>query len=88
MSKYIFIDIDGTLVGYDANIPPSALRALQAAQANGHKIIIATGRQRAQIYPDLLAALNFDGIIASTGAHIECDGKVVYESLVEGDDLA
>ena len=88
MSKYVFIDIDGTLVGYDANIPPSALRALQAAQANGHKIIIATGRQRAQIYPEVLAALDFDGIIASTGAHIECDGRVIYESLVEGDDLA
>lgn len=87
-SKYIFIDIDGTLVGYDAKIPPSALRALRAAQAGGHKIIIATGRQRAQIYPDLLAALDFDGIIASTGAHIECDGEVIYESLVEGEDLA
>lgn len=86
--KYVFIDIDGTLVGYDAKIPASALRALKQAQANGHKIIIATGRQRAQIYPDLLASLDFDGIIASTGAHVECDGRKVYESVIEGDDLA
>ena len=85
--KYIFIDIDGTLVGYDAKIPSSALLALKQAQARGHKIIIATGRQRAQIYPELLAALDFDGIIASTGAHIECDGKMIYESVVEGDEL-
>lgn len=85
--KHIFIDIDGTLVGYDAKIPPSALKAIQAAQARGHKIIIATGRQRAQIYPELLDALDFDGIIASTGAFVECNGQTVYESIVEGDDL-
>lgn len=85
--KHIFIDIDGTLVGYDAKIPASALGALQMAQSRGHKIIIATGRQRAQIYPDLLAALDFDGIIASTGAYVECGGQAVYESIVEGDDL-
>ena len=85
--KHIFIDIDGTLVGYDAKIPPSALAALKQAQRNGHKIIIATGRQRAQIYPDLLAAMDFDGIIASTGAYVECSGRAVYESLIEGDDL-
>lgn len=85
--KHIFIDIDGTLVGYDAKIPASALKALKQAQSRGHKIIIATGRQRTQIYPDLLAALNFDGIIASTGAHVECDSRKVYESVIEGDDL-
>ena len=85
--KHIFIDIDGTLVGYDAKIPSSALAALKQAQRNGHKIIIATGRQRAQIYPDLLAAMNFDGIIASTGAYVECGGRMVYESVIEGDDL-
>ena len=85
--KYVFIDIDGTLVGYDAKIPPSALAALKAAQAKGHKIIIATGRQPAQIYPDLLAALDFDGILASTGAHVERRGQLVYQSLIEGDDL-
>ena len=85
--KHIFIDIDGTLVGYDAKIPASALKALKMAQSRGHKIIIATGRQRAQIYPDLLASLDFDGIIASTGAYVECNGTAVYESVVEGDDL-
>lgn len=86
--KYIFIDIDGTLVGYDAKIPASALEALKRAQARGHKIIIATGRQRPQIYPDLLAAFHFDGIIASTGAHVECDDRLIYQSIIGGEDLS
>lgn len=85
--KYIFLDIDGTLVGYDAQIPPSAIRALKLARANGHRVIIATGRQMSQIYPSLLSALDFDGIIASTGAHVECQGELIYQSVIEGENL-
>ena len=87
-TKHIFLDIDGTLVGYDSKIPPSALKALQLAQANGHKIIIASGRSYGMIYPDLLKAVKFDGVIASGGACVIVDGKVIFESFIEGDDLA
>ena len=87
-TKHIFLDIDGTLVGYDSKIPASALRALQLAQANGHKIIIASGRSYGMIYSDLLNTVKFDGIIASGGACVIVDGKVIYESFIEGDDLA
>ena len=87
-TKHIFLDIDGTLVGYDSKIPASALKALQLAQANGHKIIIASGRSYGMIYSDLLNTVKFDGIIASGGACVIVDGKVIYESFIEGDDLA
>lgn len=87
-TKHIFLDIDGTLVGYDSKIPESALKALQLAQANGHKIIIASGRSYGMIYPDLLKTVKFDGIISSGGACVIVDGKVIFESFIEGDDLA
>ena len=87
-TKHVFLDIDGTLVGYDSKIPPSALKALQMAQANGHKIIIASGRSFGMIYPELLRTVNFDGVIASGGACVIVDGKVIFESFIEGDDLA
>lgn len=86
-TKYIFLDIDGTLVGYDSKIPDSALKALKMAQANGHKVIIASGRALSIIYPDLLKAVNFDGIIASGGACVFCDGKVIFRSAIEGEVL-
>lgn len=86
-TKYIFLDIDGTLVGYDSKMPTSALAALKAAQANGHKIIIASGRAVSVIYPDLLKAINFDGIIASSGACLVCDGEVIFKSLINGELL-
>jgi Cof subfamily protein (haloacid dehalogenase superfamily) len=86
-TKYIFLDIDGTLVGYDAKIPPSALQALQKAQANGHRIFIASGRARCIIYPWLLQAFPFDGMITAGGAQVFLDGKCIYESLMSEDDL-
>ena len=84
-TKYLFLDIDGTLVGYDSKMPESALAALNAAQKNGHKVIIASGRSRSIIYPDLLAAVDFDGIIASGGACVVCNGEVIFRSTITGD---
>ena len=86
-TKYIFLDIDGTLVGYDSKMPESALKALKLAKAKGHKVIIASGRSRSIIYPDLLAAVDFDGIIASGGACVVCDGEVIFRSTITGDTL-
>ena len=87
-TKHVFLDIDGTLVGYDSKIPQSALKALKMAQANGHKIIIASGRNYGSIYPELLRALNYDGIISSGGSCVMVDGKIIFETFIEGDDLA
>lgn len=87
-TKHIFLDIDGTLVGYDSKIPSSALKALQMAQANGHKIIIASGRNYGSIYSELLEALNYDGIISAGGSCVMVNGKVIFESFIEGEDLA
>lgn len=86
-TKYLFLDIDGTLVGYDSKMPESALAALNAAKKNGHKVIIASGRSRSIIYPDLLAAVDFDGIIASGGACVVCGGEVIFRSTITGDTL-
>ena len=83
-TKYIFLDIDGTLVGYDSKMPESALKALKLAKAKGHKVIIASGRSRSIIYPDLLAAVDFDGIIASGGACVVCNGEVIFRSTITG----
>ena len=87
-TKYVFLDIDGTLVGYDSKIPASALEALTKAKANGHKIIISSGRAYCMIYKELLSAIQFDGIISSGGACVMVDGKVIYESFINDENLA
>lgn len=79
--KIIFLDIDGTLIDYTQQLPQSAREALSLAQANGHKLLISSGRSKPSIYPWLLK-LGFDGIIAGEGAYAEFGGKVVFESAI------
>lgn len=77
--KFIFLDIDGTLLDYTQNLPPSSLEAIRLAQTRGHKLLIATGRSRPAIYP-WLRELGFDGIISGDGAFAEFGGKIVLEN--------
>lgn len=79
--KIIFLDIDGTLIDYTQQLPQSAREALSRAQANGHKLLISSGRSKPSIYPWLLN-LGFDGIIAGEGAYAEFGGKIVFESAI------
>ncbi len=78
MSYYVFIDIDGTLLDNSTNsIPFSALKALELAKANGHKIFICTGRSLPSVTENFLA-LDIDGIIAGCGGQIVLEGKQEY----------
>lgn len=76
-TKYIFLDIDGTLVGRDAVIPDSAKEAICKARENGHKVFICSGRARCEMHADILS-VPMDGIVGSAGAYVELDGKMIY----------
>ena len=87
-SKYVFLDVDGTLVNFKGEIPPSAITAMRKAQQNGHKMILATGRQKSQIYKFLTDAICFDGMLASSAAYVEYGGRTVFESHPTKEKLA
>ena len=74
MGKALYFDVDGTLVNFQGKMPGSAAAALKKAQQNGHQIVLCSGRSRIQIYP-WLVELGFDGIVAATGAYVECGGN-------------
>lgn len=82
MGKALFFDIDGTLVNFQGKMPDSTRNALRQIQKKGHKIVICSGRSLCQIYPWLLD-MRFDGIIAASGAYVECDEQVIYERHME-----
>ena len=44
--KVVFLDMDGTLILRDGTMPESAQEALRRARANGHEMVICTGRRR------------------------------------------
>jgi len=87
-NKYLFLDIDGTLVNFDGTMPQSTLESLSAAQKNGHKLILCTGRCYGQIYPWMLEKIDFDGIISSSGARVKYGGKDICARLFSREQLS
>lgn len=75
MRKIVFLDVDGTLIDYDAKLPASAAQAVNEARANGHKVYICTGCSKAEIEQRNLCDL--DGMIGGNGAYVEDDGEVI-----------
>ena len=82
--KIIFLDVDGTLVDYEGNLPDSAVRAVRLARVNGHRVYICTGRSRAEVYPALWE-IGLDGMIGGNGSYVEDDGKVVMHQMMSGE---
>ena len=70
--KIIFLDVDGTLIDYEAKMPASAGKAVDQARANGHLVYICTGCSKAEIEQRELCEL--DGMIGGNGAYVEDHG--------------
>lgn len=85
--KYLFLDIDGTLVNFDGKMPDSSFKALELAQKNGHELVICTGRQLSQVYPWLLEKVKFDGLILSGGAMVIRNGETVFHNCIGKEKL-
>ena len=85
MRKIVFLDVDGTLINYEAKTPVSAKEAIDLARKDGHKVYICTGCSKAEIeqrdLPDL------DGMIGGNGAYVEDNGKVVMHQGLSREDV-
>ena len=76
--KLLFLDIDGTLTAPGSNVPPeSALEAIRAARAAGHKVFLCTGRNLDMLRP--LLRYGFDGAVASGGGYVFAADEVLYD---------
>ena len=75
--RYLFFDIDGTLMtgGYeDGYIPESAQKALALLKENGHFLAIATGRANFMARP-IMRYLGFENMVSDGGYGITIDDK-------------
>ncbi|MET3559185.1 Cof subfamily protein (haloacid dehalogenase superfamily) [Streptococcus rupicaprae] len=79
MSQVIFLDVDGTLVNYENEIPASAIEAIKLARQNGHRVYACTGRSRAEMQPEIWD-IGIDGMIGGNGNYIESDNQVIYHN--------
>ena len=77
-TKYIFLDIDGTLFSPDIHgTPESAIKAIQIARSNGHKVFLCTGRTKCECVE--YYQYETDGFIFGAGSCIYTDGKYIFD---------
>lgn len=79
--QFIFIDVDGTLIGRDHQIRPSSIEAIQKARSLGHKVFICTGRPPAYIF-DEVKEIGFDGYVQCAGAIVEVDQHIIFQESI------
>lgn len=77
-NKIIFIDVDGTLLDYENNLPESADYAIKEARKNGHKVYICTGRSEGEVY-DYIWDIGLDGMIGGNGSYVKDGDTVVLD---------
>ena len=79
--KAAFFDLDGTLAVHNLPPAPEDADAIRRFRAAGHLAFLCTGRASGYIYPSVLD-IGFDGVVASAGAHVTLDGKILYRRTV------
>lgn len=86
MKRLVFLDVDGTLINSNQEVPDSARAAIGEAADAGHTLIISTGRAKPEIYP-FLWDLGFQGFIGCNGAYGELDGERVFADAIADADV-
>lgn len=87
MGKIIFLDVDGTLINYEAKLPLSAEKAVNKARENGHRVYICTGCSKAEIEQRDFRNMKLDGMIGANGGYVEDHGKVIMHQSLSREDV-
>ncbi|PZF90393.1 Cof-type HAD-IIB family hydrolase [Listeria ivanovii] len=77
MSKIVFFDVDGTLVGETKEIPASAKQAIAELKENGIYVAIATGRGPFML-DEIRKELGIDSYICYNGQYVIFEGKEIF----------
>ncbi|WP_228409623.1 Cof-type HAD-IIB family hydrolase [Radiobacillus deserti] len=78
-NKIVFLDIDGTIVNHDKEIPASTIEAVRKLKENGVYVAIATGRAPF-MYEDIRKKLGIDSYVSFNGQYVVLNGEVVYKN--------
>ncbi|WP_028044107.1 Cof-type HAD-IIB family hydrolase [Candidatus Stoquefichus massiliensis] len=82
MSKLIFYDVDGTLIGKSRTITENNKQALHLARQNEHKVFLCTGRNPVSAFNGL-EGLETDGLITLAGGLVSVNNKIIYENSID-----
>lgn len=85
--KYIFFDIDGTLVATKDQvhyIPESTKQTIRRLKENGHVVGVASGRSMAQLR-DVVEELELDYVVSDGGNGVMYKGEILHISPLDKD---
>ena len=80
--KYIFFDVDGTLMNIEGVMEDSTRDALLQLKEQGHEIFLATGRGHFDV-PENIEQFDFNGMVLSDGAYVEYNKDVLSHQSME-----
>lgn len=72
--RCVFIDFDGTLAEQGV-VPREHAEAIERARANGHVVLLCTGRPASIVVAEVAAL--FDGVVASAGCYLRLGDEVL-----------
>ena len=87
--RMFFFDIDGTLIDITSQISvptPATVESFKQLHAHGDYVILATGRAKAFIPPEVFA-LGFDGFILSNGGYVAFQDTVIENSVFNREQM-
>lgn len=81
--KYIFVDLDGTIIDHtNHEVPSSAVNAIDKAMANGHEVILTTGRPPCLFY-GIDKQLKLHSYIGANGRVAVHHDEVIYSEVID-----
>ena len=86
--KYIFFDIDNTLISHRGtpHIPPATLKAIELLRDSGHVPAIATGRA-SFLTMKVAESFGIDHIVCSGGSEVFAGGRKIHTAYLPGECL-
>ena len=86
--KYIFVDLDGTLIDHSTrSIPLSAKNAIKKAQDNGHVVVICTGRPPCLLY-GIDKEVGVESYIAANGRYAVHKDEIILNKAIPKEIVA
>jgi Cof subfamily protein (haloacid dehalogenase superfamily) len=79
--KIVFLDIDGTLVNEDKQVPADTIEAIRELQSRGVEAVIATGRAP-YFFKPLAELLGINSFVSLNGAYVVYKGQPLYKRII------
>jgi Cof subfamily protein (haloacid dehalogenase superfamily) len=84
--KIVFLDIDGTILNTQGEIPQATKKAVRTLKDNGHYVAIATGRAPF-MFEEIRQQLDITSFVSYNGQYVVFEGEVIHQNPIAREHL-